>query len=140
MKRMVTKGLLVTILILTGTFIFAAGQYEGGAQYVGKEACQRCHGDIYDEFMKSGHAYKLNKVVDGKPPTYPFTELPELPKGITWDDVTYVIGGYNWKARFVGKDGFIITGKEGDTEYINQYNFDNTIVCNEAGWVKYQHG
>ena len=59
----------------------------------------------YNQFMKSGHAFNLNKVVNGKPPGYPFTTLPELPEGVTWDDVTYVIGGYHWKARFVGKDG-----------------------------------
>ena len=29
--------------------------------------------------MKSGHPYKLNKVIDGQPPEYPFTELPDPP-------------------------------------------------------------
>ncbi len=102
--------------------------------------CKACHEGIYEQFIKSGHAYKLNKVVDGKPPEYPFTELPELPEGVTWDDVTYVIGGYNWKARFIGKDGYIITGAEGDSEYLNQYNFANPVVGNKAGWGKYHSG
>jgi hypothetical protein len=107
---------------------------------VGKEACQQCHSDIYDAFVKSGHAWKLNKVVDGQPPDYPFTELPELPEGVTWNDVTYVIGGYNWKARFIGKDGFIITGPAGDSSYLNQYNYANPIVGNDAHWVTYNSG
>ena len=75
------------------------------AEYVGAETCGNCHPDIYEVFMKSGHAWKLNPVVDGQPPQYPFTELSELPEGYTWDDILYVIGGYNWKARFVDKDG-----------------------------------
>ncbi|HFD40579.1 MAG TPA: hypothetical protein ENJ31_12115 [Anaerolineae bacterium] len=87
--------------------------------------------------MKSGHAWKLNPVVDGKPPEYPFTEVPNPPEGYTWDDVSYVIGGYNWKARFIDKNGFIITGDENAT---TQYNFANPDVGTEAGWVAYHAG
>ena len=108
-----------------------------GAVYAGSEACSRCHEDIYQVFMLSGHPYKLNKVVDGQPPEYPFTEVPEPPEGYTWDDVTYVIGGYNWKARFIGLDGFIITGDENAT---TQYNFANPVVGNDIGWVAYHAG
>ena len=59
--------------------------------------------------------------------------LPELPEGYTWDDITYVIGGYNWKARFIDSDGFIITGA--DENATTQYNFANPVVGNDAGWV-----
>ena len=130
----------VGLLLLTATAAFGTGSIELDLQYVGKDSCKDCHTAVYDEFMKSGHAYKLNKVVDGKPPDYPYTEITELPEGITWDDVSYVIGGYNWKARFVGKDGYIITGDEGDTEYLNQFNFANPVVGNDAGWAKYHPG
>ena len=132
--------LVIGFFLFSVTTLFASGDLELESRYVGKDSCQECHGEVYDEFMKSGHAYKLNKVVDGKPPEYPYTSLPELPAGVTWDDVSYVIGGYNWKARFIGKDGFIITGAPGDTEYLNQYNFANPNVGNEAGWVKYHPG
>lgn len=133
-------SLMLGFLLLVTFVSFASGQYEFGAQYVGKDSCKECHTGEYDEFIKSGHAYKLNKVVDGKPPEYPFTEVTELPKGITWNDVSYVIGGYNWKARFVGKDGYIITGPEGDTDYLAQYNFPNPDVGTDAHWVKYHAG
>ncbi len=132
--------LLLGLISLAAFVAFATGEYEFGARYAGKESCRDCHRDKYDQFMKSGHAYKLNKVVDGKPPQYPFTEVKELPKDITWNDVTYVIGGYNWKARFVGKDGFIITGPEGDSSYLAQYNFDNPVVGTDAHWVNYNAG
>ena len=35
----------------------------------------------------SGHPWKLNKVVDGEPPDYPYTNLPSPPEGYTWDDI-----------------------------------------------------
>ena len=138
-QRLRLCSLLLGFLLVT--FVaFGSGEYEFGAQYAGKDSCKECHTGEYDEFIKSGHAYKLNKVVDGKPPKYPFTEVTELPKGITWNDVTYVIGGYNWKARFVGKDGYIITGPAGDSDYLNQYNFANPVVGTDAGWAKYHPG
>jgi len=109
-----------------------------GAEYVGSDTCGTCHKDNYEAFAKSGHPFKLNKVVDGVPPTYPFTAVTELPEGYTWDDITYVIGGYNWKARFIDKDGYIITGK--DANATTQYSFANPIVGKEAGWVGYHAG
>ena len=50
-----------------------------GAEYVTSVVCGECHVERYDEFMKSGHPYKLNKVVDGLPPVYPYTEVTTVP-------------------------------------------------------------
>jgi hypothetical protein len=114
-----------------------------GAEYVGASTCQDCHSGIYEVFTQSGHPWKLNPVVDGQPPDYPFTEVSDLPEGYTWDDILYVIGGYNWKARFVGLDGYIITnppGETGVTDFVNQYNFANPIVGTDAGWGSYHAG
>ncbi len=88
--------------------------------YVGAEACSYCHTDTYNEMLKSGHPFKLTKVEDGQAPTYPFSTVPNPPAGYDWSDITYVIGGFGWKARFLGKDGYIIT-KGGN----NQYNLAN---------------
>lgn len=124
---------------LTSTSVgMAIAQDLFGATYVGSETCGDCHTETYDVFMKSGHPWKLNKVVDGKPPQYPFTTVPEPPKGYTWNDITYVIGGYNWKARFIDKDGYIITGA--DDKATTQYNFPNEVVGTEAKWVGYHAG
>ncbi len=113
-----------------------------GAAYVGAQVCAGCHSDIAEVFNMSGHPYKLNRVVDGQPPEYPFTEVDQLPAGYTWDDILFVIGGYNWKYRFVGLDGYIITNpKDGvDAEFLNQWNFPNPITGSEGGWVKYHSG
>ena len=105
---------------------------------MGAEACAECHQEIYEVFMRSGHAWKLNPVVNGQPPAYPFTEVPAPPEGYTWDDIAYVIGGYNWKARFIDKEGYIITGPDENAK--TQYNFANPIVGKEAGWVAYHPG
>jgi len=87
--------------------------------------------------MKSGHPYKLSKIVDGKPPEFPYSEVPEPPEGYTWDDVAYVIGGYGWKARFIGKDGYIITG---DKDSKTQYNLYNERLKMGNNWVPYHAG
>ncbi len=119
----------------------------GAPEYVSSSVCAGCHSDIADAYNLSGHAYKLNKVVDGQPPEYPFTEVPDPPEGYTWDDISYVIGGYNWKARFIDLEGYIITGPPGTRgdeaaaeDFVGQFNFANPVVGNEAGWVAYHPG
>lgn len=105
--------------------------------FVGSEACSECHQELSEIFNQSGHPYKLTKVVDGQPPDYPFTEIPSPPEGYTWDDISYVIGGYNWKARFIDQEGFIITGDENAT---TQYNFYNPDLDMGDNWVAYHAG
>ena len=149
MKRLIWFSVLFLAIGLAAAFYFgqasltvappeAVAQGQFGADYVGSESCGACHTETYEVFMKSGHPWKLNKVVDGKPPVYPFTEVPDPPEGYTWDDISYVIGGYNWKARFIDQDGYIITGA--DENATTQYNFANPVVGNEAGWVGYHAG
>ncbi|MEW5940502.1 MAG: multiheme c-type cytochrome, partial [Chloroflexota bacterium] len=118
-----------------------------GAEYVGSDTCKECHESLYNTFMRSGHPWKLNKVVDGKPPAYPFTQITELPEGYTWNDISYVIGGYKWKARFMDLMGYIITSPLGEApdaekhkDYANQFNFANPLVGKDAGWVIYNSG
>jgi len=123
----------------------AATMAPDGAEYISSAACGECHTETYEVFMQSGHPYKLNAVVDGQPPEYPFTEVTEVPEGYTWDDISYVIGGYNWKYRFVDKEGYIITGVpgargDGNTDYVSQFNFANPVVGTEFGAVGYHPG
>ncbi|MCP4582464.1 MAG: hypothetical protein GY839_12710 [candidate division Zixibacteria bacterium] len=88
------------------------GESTGLASYVGSDACQTCHEDIYTTFMNTGHPYKLNAAADVQAGDhYPYTaNFPDPPTGYGWDDISYVIGGFWWKARFVDNDGYIITG------------------------------
>jgi hypothetical protein len=114
-----------------------------GAEYVGDQVCSGCHKDIYDVYIKSGHPWNMTEVTNGSVPIYPFTRVDAAPQGYTWNDVTYIVGGYAWKAIFVDKNGYIITdepGKTGDTAYLNQWNFANEWLSKGAGWVSYHAG
>ncbi|MCP5048852.1 MAG: hypothetical protein GY940_16895 [bacterium] len=137
--------ILVTVLVLVFTGCRPTQQTAPSvtqsvyADYAGSEACAGCHGTIYSKFIQSGHPYKLNKVWNGqKPMNFPFTTLPDIPNAFglsdgdntlgppsSYADVSYVIGGYYWKARFVDTNGFIITGSD------VQYNYETN------GWVAY---
>ena len=152
MKRIVISlSLLLVVVLLVAVYVIqtepveyaSAQEPPFGAEYVGMETCAECHEAVYDTFIMSGHPWKLNPVVDGQPPEYPFTEVPEPPEGYTWDDISYVIGGYNWKARFIDQDGYIITdapGESGNEDYTSQYNFANPAVGNDDEWVTYHAG
>ncbi len=105
--------------------------------YVGSAACAECHQELAAVFSQSGHAFPLTPVVDGQPPEYPFSEVEAPPDGYAWDDIAYVVGGYNWKARFVGHDGFIITG---EAEATTQYNLENENLELGDEWVAYHAG
>jgi len=100
-------------------------------QYVGAATCQICHEEIYNSFMKTGHPYELNKVVDGQAPQYPYSKVSRPPAGYTWDDILYVVGGYGWKAHFIDKDGHLITGDEA------QYNLPNENLDMGGNWEAY---
>jgi hypothetical protein len=105
--------------------------------YVTSDACQDCHSAKYEDLFESGHPYKLNKVVGGVAPTYPFTTVANPPTGFTWDDITYVIGGYAWKARFMNDSGWIIT--DGIDGVNAQYNLARSDLAGglPEEWVAY---
>ncbi len=114
-----------------------------GPDFVGDQTCSGCHQDIYDVYKKSGHPWILNPVVDNQPPAYPSTSVSALPQGYTWKDIQYVIGGYGWKALFIGSDGFIVTdapGNSGDSDYLNQYNLANSMLEKKAELVPFEPG
>jgi hypothetical protein len=102
------------------------------AKYVGADECKTCHPTIYDNWKTTGHAYKLttpDEILAIRP------DLP-FPDGYNKDDILYIIGGWGWKARYIGLDGFIITktGENHDIDGMNQYN----VVTKE--WVDYSPG
>jgi hypothetical protein len=114
-----------------------------GAEYVGDQTCAGCHPDYYDTYIKSGHPWIMSKVVEGAAPDFPFTSLSALPEGYTWEDIAYVIGGYNWKALFVDLEGYIITdapGASGNADFLSQFNFANDRLDQSAAWVPYHAG
>lgn len=122
----------VTMLLITG-FVYAQA-------YEGAEFCKDCHEDNYNDWKASGHPYKLMKGEDAKHRPIP------LPRGFDWPedgsllagDVSYVIGGYKWKSRYIDSEGYIITVTEDENgdpiDGVNQYNY----LTGE--WVGYHAG
>jgi hypothetical protein len=97
--------------------------------YVGSGACDACHLEIYSEFVKSGHNFKLNPASSARQSAYyPFGDLPGPPPGESWSNISYVIGGFWWKARFIDKRGYVLTGSD------VQYNLAS------ENWVPYKEG
>ena len=114
-----------------------------GAEYAGDQVCAGCHQEIYTVYAQSGHPWSLSLITNGQAPQYPYTNLNVRPQGYAWDDILYVVGGYNWKALFVNKEGYIITdepGKSGNAGYANQYNFENQLIQKGAAFVSYHAG
>lgn len=115
----------------------AAGISYEPAIYVGSETCAECHEDLFTSYQNTGHAWQLNRVVDGEAPEYPFSEVPDPPDGYTWEDISYVVGGYAWKARFLDQQGYLITG---DGEALTQFNLANRSLRTDEEWVAYHAG
>lgn len=116
------------------------------AVFVGSAACAGCHPGQYNDWVASGHPYKFTIIQDGIEPTYP-TEainfqdqyMDSLGDGShSWSDIAGVIGGYGWKARFVGTDGHIVgSGGSAFSPGVghNQMNF---FGGEDHGWVDYE--
>ncbi len=147
---MKTKSLLYCIPVFLGIFSFFSNSTLWAADYVGPNACTTCHGAIFDDYIQSGHPFKLNKVAGGVAPTYPFSEVPNPPDGVAWADVSYVIGGFGWKARFIDQNGFIITGDTVQYNLLTEgwvgYHADEAVgtkpydcgKCHTTGWQTFE--
>ncbi|MDP1623644.1 MAG: cytochrome c3 family protein [Bacteroidales bacterium] len=120
--------------------------------FAGTESCKSCHSGIHSSYMESGHPYKLQKV-SGAQPTIPFAPTILTPTGYTWNDLSYIIGGYGWKARFIDKNGYVITQVAGSQ--FNPGNLTQTIYnsaipngtekytcgrCHTTGWKSIADG
>ena len=139
---------LIIFAILLGASV--VGQL-AAEEYVGSDACSDCHPEEFNNWRVSGHPYKLVPIEDARVRPIP------LPEGYTFDDISYVIGGYKWKSRYIDKDGYIITSiidDYGEGEVVagqNQYNYltgtwssyhagevdkpYNCGSCHTTGWV-----
>ncbi len=130
------------------------------AQFVGSQTCNNasCHNGThaanYAEWITSGHPYKLTKIQGVEPSglfpdfsAYP-NDAVDPPGTFTWADISYTIGGYFWKMRWIDDEGWIVTGiHENQRNFENQtwsdYHFDDASqtkpydcgACHTTGWV-----
>ncbi|MEI6125869.1 MAG: multiheme c-type cytochrome [Pseudomonadota bacterium] len=116
------------------------GPPEGEATYIGSTVCIGCHAgfhkEVVDAYQQSGHHFALNKLT-GSAPVYPdfCPGVPDPPSGFSWNTLSYVIGGYGWKAAFVQSDGQVLTA--GDAGARTQYNPASALLGTPAEFVAY---
>ncbi len=114
------RSMVSLAAIVVGITVFALPGIVVAQDYEGSEFCQGCHEVNYSLWKVSGHPYKLMKSEEARNRPIP------LPIGYSWDDISYVIGGYKWKSRYIDLEGYIITttfdvdGNE--VPGVNQYN------------------
>ncbi len=123
----------IALLVFCVLFILSP-HVSAQLDYVGDLTCKKCHNSEYKSYLRTGHPYKIQKLA-GSAPTYPngtSPGVPNPPEGLNWDDLSYVIGGYAWKARFMDKEGYILTG---DTQ--RQYNLPNAHLKKDTHWTGY---
>ena len=93
------------------------------ATAIGSAACRACHPDVAALTRVHGHGQALKRI-EGAAPQYPApgtrAGVPNPPDALSWNDVSYVIGGYTHSAFFVDANGYVLT--------------DGTAATN-TGWV-----
>ncbi|NOX56746.1 MAG: hypothetical protein GXP27_20350 [Planctomycetes bacterium] len=102
--------------------------------YIGDDTCKICHQDLYDSYMQSGHPWMLVPTNRQQPAAdlYPHgVPLPELPQGVTWDQVDYIFG------NFSSGHGYVVgTNAEGTQGIVLNrgfpYNF--CVRCHTTGY------
>lgn len=133
------------LLLFTATILLSGNVMLKAQTWVGSQACQTCHSEKYDNWAASGHPYKFNVVQNGQPPVYPPEAINYQSQWMdslgnfthSWMDIAGVIGGYGWKARFVGMDGHVV-GTAGSSYSMGMgHNQINFYGGEDHGWANY---
>lgn len=99
------------IFFLLSSLSWRAAPTEAGETnadpYMGSQKCSSCHSKQKKAFREHGHPGILRPVIGGQIPEGMPVETPE---GITWKDISYVVGGAKNYARFLDSKGFVVTG------------------------------
>ena len=107
------------------------------------KGCNLCHKPEAELWLNHGHSKMLRPVENGKAPDGVSVNLPE---GMTWNDITYLIGGDKNYARFTDAKGYVVTGQNAqyslDGKTLIDYKPDvpkgtlkyTCIRCHVVGW------
>lgn len=109
-------GILAAALSAVSLWLWQGDSGSAQPTYVGAETCKTCHAGKFDDWKQSGHPSILLTASEAQSRSLP------LPAGVSWSDVSYVIGGHKWKIEgWLDHDGYFITKVNGQ-QILNQYN------------------
>lgn len=111
----------------------------GNASYVTTAVCSPCHFNIVQQQELTGHRHILSQIISGSP-VYPAQAVragvPNPPAGFSWADISFVLGGYLWKANFLDSQGFFLTdGTAGENTQWDLAFPPNQTVPHFAGFM-----
>lgn len=110
--RLIVVSIIMSLFLWNPACLFAMPTEN---TYVGAQVCRPCHQKEYEQWEESGHARILHK------PTEAERINISYPSGYSRHNISYIIGGYKWKALFLDRNGYLITStQEGDGK--NQFN------------------
>lgn len=108
------------------------------ATYLGSATCVACHSGLVTLHSQHGHSQALKRI-EGRAPAYPVEAdqagVPNPPAGLSWFDISYVIGGYTKAANFIDASGYLVT--DGTLGTLSQYNLENLINQTQPGFVSF---
>jgi len=139
------------LALLSGAVVFALSALlsnhtvysQAKSDYTGSSGCIKCHPKQKKEWMDHGHAKMLRPVENGQAPKGAKVNLPE---GMEWKDISYLVGGAKNYAQFIDKNGFIVTGPKAQWSMsgktLTPYKKDTArgtckydcIKCHTVGW------
>lgn len=112
-------------------------------EYMGSKSCGMCHPGESKAWMNHGHSKMLRQIVNGKTPDNAEVKPPE---GKTWNDISYLIGGFYYYARYTDSKGYVFTGPKAQWSMVGKtltpfnpqtppgtMKYD-CIKCHVTGW------
>ena len=99
--------------------LFFPGQTSANEGYVGSQQCASCHPEIYRFWKEGGHHNQLRSISGEGPADL----VP--PQGYSWDDISYVVGGFKVKAHFVDSQGYLVTSAKDGSHALTEYDLVN---------------
>lgn len=108
------------------------------------KGCNLCHKLEAELWLKHGHSKMLRPVENGKTPDGITVNLPE---GMTWNDISYLIGGDKNYARFTDAKGYVVTGQNAQYSLVGKtltpympdvpkgtLKYSDCMRCHVVGW------
>ncbi|MDX2198651.1 MAG: cytochrome c3 family protein [Phycisphaerae bacterium] len=110
-----------------------------GAKFVGSASCVQCHAGVAAIHQQSAHANALTPVLGDGPAYSPGDAIAGVsapPAGLSWRDVSWVLGGFRKGALLLGVDGYFLT--TGVSGVATQFNLSFPPNGTPAGYVEFQ--